>query len=410
MTEADDKRESAPEKHRQRGFGHELSELLGQVAIPLATALSVWLFLRDQVLDAYVVPTPSMEPTIEGDPQRGDRVLVDKTFDQRRDPERFDMVVFWLEKEQQIVVKRVAGLPGESLEIRDGDLFVGGTPQSLTRVVKSVSDDADLFARYWDHSVDPQGFASTRWRRQGVELAKDHLTLSPLPTSAPLLVPRALDDRRESPWSLEFLGKITTGYLDAFGGFIARSYPALDFGVELTVSLEPGARLWLRIDKFGDPFTLCCGTGGHLTAFHGDRRLDTGGARLPELAGQPHELRCMWLDGGLVLGIDGQDVLRLTPRPNPDRLARANGIGLATTEAAVRIDSLRVIRDLHYLERGRFAAFSPEIIPDDHYFLLGDNSEDSRDSRYFGAVHKRWLRGRPLLVAAPLSRFHVFRR
>ncbi len=410
MTESNDQRHPAPKKPRPRGLWSEAQELLGQVAIPLATALSVWLFLRDQVLDAYVVPTPSMEPTIEGDPQHGDRVLVDKTFDQRRNPERFDMVVFWLEKEQQIVVKRVAGLPGESIEIRDGDLFVGKTPQSLSRIVKSVNDDADLFARYWDHAVDPQGLASTRWRRQRTQMDAEAISLEPLPSSAALLEARAPNDRRQSAWNLEWLGKVTTGYIDAFDGFIPRSYPALDFGLELTTKLQPGARLWLRLDKYGDAFSLCCGTGGHLAVFHGERRLDLGAARLPELAGSSHELRYMWLDGGLVLGVDGKEILRLSPSLEPNRLAPANGIGVAVTKASARIDAMRIVRDIHYLERGSFAAFSPEIIPDKHYFLLGDNSEDSRDSRYFGPVHQRWLRGRPLLVAAPLSRFHVFRR
>ena len=42
--------------------------------------------------------------------------------------------------------------------------------------------------------------------------------------------------------------------------------------------------------------------------------------------------------------------------------------------------------------------FGPVVIPDDSYFMMGDNRDDSADSRYFGFLEKEYIVGRPLIV------------
>ncbi|WP_425804855.1 signal peptidase I [Desulfitobacterium sp. Sab5] len=83
--------------------------------------------LRATVVDARVVPTPSMLPTIQVE----DRLLVDKISYKFTDINRGDVVVFQapsnVDKRRVDYVKRVIGLPGEKIEIRDGKAFINGS-------------------------------------------------------------------------------------------------------------------------------------------------------------------------------------------------------------------------------------------------------------------------------------------
>jgi signal peptidase I len=42
--------------------------------------------------------------------------------------------------------------------------------------------------------------------------------------------------------------------------------------------------------------------------------------------------------------------------------------------------------------------YGPVAIPKDNYFMMGDNRDDSADSRYFGFLHREYIVGRPLIV------------
>lgn len=46
-------------------------------------------------------------------------------------------------------------------------------------------------------------------------------------------------------------------------------------------------------------------------------------------------------------------------------------------------------------------------VPDDSYFVLGDNSGQSSDSRYWGYIPKHMLHGKVFLVYWPLTQFHI---
>ncbi|MBN1126675.1 MAG: signal peptidase I [Sedimentisphaerales bacterium] len=81
-------------------------------------------FLKDRIVQAFVVPTHSMYPTI----QSGDRILASKQAYVNADPKRGDIVLFPNPQDRkQVYVKRVVALAGDTVEVRDDRLIINGT-------------------------------------------------------------------------------------------------------------------------------------------------------------------------------------------------------------------------------------------------------------------------------------------
>jgi signal peptidase I len=89
-------------------------------------ALAVALVIQAFLVQAFYIPSSSMEPTLEV----GDRVLVNKLSYDLHDVNRGDLVVFerpdGTEGDIKDLIKRVIGLPGETVEIRDGTVVIDG--------------------------------------------------------------------------------------------------------------------------------------------------------------------------------------------------------------------------------------------------------------------------------------------
>ena len=106
-----------------------LRRLLVDWLLPILVALVLALIIRTYVAEARVIPTGSMEPTI----QIGDRVIVEKLFFYPNDLRRGDVIVFrppaGVSPGGIPLIKRVIGLPGDTVLIKGGIVHVNG--QSL---------------------------------------------------------------------------------------------------------------------------------------------------------------------------------------------------------------------------------------------------------------------------------------
>jgi signal peptidase I len=83
--------------------------------------LLVAFLLRTFLISSYEVYGVSMLPTVE----QGDRLIINKLGYVISEPERFDLVVFHANEEEDFI-KRVIGLPGETLEYKDDKLYING--------------------------------------------------------------------------------------------------------------------------------------------------------------------------------------------------------------------------------------------------------------------------------------------
>ena len=103
------------------------SSKIREYAESLSIAFILAMIIRCFVLEAFKIPTGSMEPTLRGDPAEGDRILVSKLYYSAHDPDRWDIFVFYCpDSPEKHYIKRLAGKPGEAVQIYNGNLYVDG--------------------------------------------------------------------------------------------------------------------------------------------------------------------------------------------------------------------------------------------------------------------------------------------
>ena len=105
---------------KQGKAGNIIREILSWV-FPFLFALAVTLVLKNYVIINADVPTGSMENTI----MPGDRLIGNRLAYLKEGPQRGDIIIFkYPDDETQLYVKRVIGLPGETVTIREGEIYV----------------------------------------------------------------------------------------------------------------------------------------------------------------------------------------------------------------------------------------------------------------------------------------------
>jgi signal peptidase I len=184
----------------------------------------VFIFLlfafRSVVADWYQVPTGSMKPTII----EGDRIFVNKlAYDVKvpftlislakwDHPQRGDVVVFDSPTEAQRLVKRVVGLPGDTVMIRNNQLFINDKPAHYQAV------DQSKVAEYWDITKSAPVLISEAFEEQ----TPHTITLQPLrqfiaQNYGPVTVPAAhyfmLGDNRDNSADSRFIGAVHEKYI-----------------------------------------------------------------------------------------------------------------------------------------------------------------------------------------------------
>jgi signal peptidase I len=140
----------------KKSFGRWALEWVKSIAV----ALVIWFVLRALLVEAFRIPSSSMERTL----LVGDFLFVNKALygaevplvhsrlPAFREPQRLDIIVFDSKTQEGVkVVKRLIGMPGDTLEMRHAVTWRNGVAQDEPYIqhIDSLSDPADAEMRAW---------------------------------------------------------------------------------------------------------------------------------------------------------------------------------------------------------------------------------------------------------------------
>ncbi len=418
---------------------------------------AVWLFRR-HCLEAFHIPTGNMAPTILGERWEGicaecdtlhrfglptlsdrlfltslncpncraefgdeslfygegDKIVVDKI----NTPARWDMIAFTDPGNLEIYLQRLVGLPGETVVIEHGDVFVNGerlvkAPGVAEEMWIEVHDTRDADANEAepsDTNTAPAWTPSPRpsaWKREA--FGWSFRGLERKDTAFDLVFKRPLDSRID--------------FSPASPGSRADFEPDGDFRIDVSIDrFEGGGRLDVNWSYGGSMLRVSLSTNGRI-----EREIDGNVAPVRASGSTSPSLSVYVRDGMgfIVLGESVEDVFPVYPEKLDaarTRWSSPPSRGKLTLRAAnCDIDLSRIVvsRDLHYLNSpGTVASMK---LAGNECFVLGDNSAWSADSRYPlplhatltgkcqpGAVPVDFVRGPVRAIVWPPERWRFF--
>jgi signal peptidase I len=223
---------SAPAPPAKKSFGRWAWEWVKSIAV----ALAIWFVLRSLLIEAFRIPSSSMERTL----LVGDFLFVNKALygaevplvharlPAFREPQRLDIVVFDSKTQPGVkVVKRVVGMPGDTLEMQRGELFRNGIRQ------------VEPYVLHTDPTTDPAAPEMRPWQLQYLLPGVDRESYHPTRDSwGPLVVPAGqffvMGDNRDNSYDSRYWGfvdrRVIRGRpLFVYYSFDGASYRALPF-------------------------------------------------------------------------------------------------------------------------------------------------------------------------------------
>jgi signal peptidase I len=433
-----------------------------EYAESLAIAFILAMIIRHYAVEAFRIPTSSMEPTLIGKEVMGDRILVSKFQFDLHPPQRWDIVVFKIDDHRiqhyrgepepgtktlpngliqrdgsanyVNYVKRLVGRPGETIQVRNGDVFIDGTicrkPREVEKVLLvPVLDDEritrdgrswrDAFGELWTWTPGCVHLQDREIRLMGSSAQNE-------PCSVTLSRLRIFDvvetDSRSTAHREE---------LERRGQHAFNAVTDLELSFRFR-HLGGAGRLWARLDEtvveLGDQqlgvqhrFYLPLnrpGESARLVRVVDGVSEEVARVEVPvDLSGE-HTLTVNNLDAAMLLELDGEPLLRFESRSSRETEARmvrsitspASGVSFGVEGCDVAVREVALWRDIFYTSvpgQQPFAVEKAFQLGDDEYFMMGDNSSNSFDSRNWGVVKRRSLIGEAFFVFWPVPRWRL---
>ncbi|MHC4177600.1 MAG: S26 family signal peptidase [Planctomycetota bacterium] len=350
----------------------------------------------------------------------GDRVLIDKSIFQFRRPRRWEVVALRHPAEaSRTLVKRVVGRPGEFICIRDGDVYAGDTNADVRIQRKELWQQRALAILVHDAEYQPkiEPAPPSRWH-----VADDSQWVS---QGGRFARPETSDKEPEDDW-LEYrhwwrvpgrAGEVRESPITDLCGYNQTRprreeevHPVADLLLSLRLVRTSGrGSLVIRASDGRDEFQVRIDPSrGSYEVLRNRRPVQGTAGELPSLA-QGLTVEVSLFDRQLLLAFDGRVAVTVPYDPSKRRQPTSRPLAIGSLGGPeVEIRDLRVYRDVYYTHpiglRRRRDPDEPVGLAADEYYVLGDNSPISQDSRTWAegpAVGTKLLVGKPLLVHYP---------
>jgi signal peptidase I len=366
----------------------------------------------------------------------GDRLLVDKNVFNLRSPRRWEVAVFRCAADlSKPYVKRVVGLPGERITIVDGDVYNHG--ELLRKALPEVRETRmvifdmafvpeDGWGPRWlvePPGNDPRLPATTHRPPAPADASVVHrntITLDAAESSQKTVGltyhHRDLDDARNNipkPNSpVEYRKDVITSWnsYDGARPDIA-TYSVHDFMVECEIEVAAVAgegsfacRLFDGKDSVNADVYVGPRAKGTAHVIHegGSGLASAKGVSLEK--GRTYKFEFAFVDRRASLALDGKLIAfgDLPKAANRGDVRKPLQLGARGCKLLVR--DLKIFRDIHYTPSGRNGVRTPADLGSDEYFMLGDNSGNSQDSREWSkpGVPEGDFIGKPFVIHQPL--------
>jgi signal peptidase I len=366
----------------------------------------------------------------------GDRILVLKCIYQFFEPKQWDVIVFKNPLDPQInFIKRLIGRPGETVEIIDGDIYING---QISRKPPKVQNE--LWMPVYNNDYQPirpgePAFNGHKWRQPFKNTNGSKWTIT---KNSPARF--NLDSPVDQINTLVYDTSVGNNFRAAYAYDAVDDYDYLPFCSDLMARFYAGSSqqqgcIGIELSKYQTIYKASVDFTGIMTIskiVDGNEIILARRSVTPIAAGVPSLVQFANVDHLLLFQFDSEKLTFDLGRSSDDTGPRA-----AEIEPQVKIfgagtltlSHVALFRDIHYTNKqfagsrsyGKAVEGSPFKLQKDEFFVLGDNSPNSADGRWWnmpgkgnngklypeGIVPREYLVGKALFVYWP-SGFRLF--
>ncbi len=322
----------------------------------------------------------------------GERVVIDHWAYLRRGPERGDVVAFVdPTNDAELAVKRVVGLPKESISIRRGELFING---ALHR--KSLHETRELATLVYDDEfrLRAEYHRPSRWMSEDVESGWSESNHGYRWTD------KNAADRGDdwlmyrhwrcytSPHPRTEESPVTDN--DAYNQGLSRQlHEVTDLFLACDIGLSADGEVALLIHDGRESFTAVISAKSRSVRLHHSEEILTQAALPMHESSKPISVQFGVIDEQLLFAVNELTVIRQAYTPLDQPLQpTSRPLGIAGRTGACSVANIRIYRDIYYLNsfRGDSPWAGPDPLTENCYLVFGDNLPLSNDSRHWATA------------------------